>query len=328
MKNIIIFGGSGSLGRYFIKYWNENAKEKQEYSIYAIGKRKEDYFWGMDNVIYISMDITDKDAFQLLPKENVYAVIHLAGMMPARMEGYDPYQYININIIGTLNILEYCKENKIDRILFSQSFGDIKEQSENNITLKVNTTKMFSFTSDHTIYVLTKNFGVDLIENYHQLYGLKNFIFRLPTIYLYDEYDIYYVNGQPRKIGYRLIIDKAIRGEAIEIWGDPKRVKDMVYVKDFCQMIYKALFINRDTGYYNVGTGIGTSLEDWIKGVITVFNEKKISKLIYRPDMPNSNQYIMDITEAIKELGYKPQYSYIDALKDMKLEMQNRKCVV
>ena len=126
-----------------------------------------------------------------------------------------------------------------------------------------------------------------------------------------------------RKIGYRLLIDHAVKGEPIEVWGNPNRKKDMVYVKDFCQMLYKAIFVNRDCGYYNVGTGVGTSLLDQIRGMVEVFGEgDKKSQIIMRPDKPNAPQYIMDITPAIQELGYKPKYNYLEMLRDFKREMQ------
>ena len=274
---------------------------------------------------YYRVDISKKEDFDKLPKD-VYAVVDLAGIMPARMKGYNPQKYIDINITGTLNILNYCKENKVDRILFAQSFGDIKDYAETHPVLHPDMKRNFSFTTDHTIYVMSKNFAVDMIENFHQMYGLKRFIFRLPTIYLWSPIDSYYVDGKIRKIGYRLLIDKAISGEQIEIWGDKTRKKDMIYVKDFCQMLYKAIFVNRETGYYNVGTGIGISLEDQIKGIVSVFGEEgNESIIIERPDMPNAPQYIMDITAAINELDYHPKYDYISMLKDFKLEMEKGK---
>lgn len=238
------------------------------------------------------------------------------------MKGYNPYKYIDVNIIGNLNILEYCRANHVDRILFAQSFGDIKDNGEENPLLTVDLPRKFSFTSDHSIYVMSKNFAVDMIENYHQMYGLKRFIFRLPTIYLYSPIDTFYVDGVQRKIGYRLLIDKARAGEPIEVWGDSSRVKDMVYVKDFCQMLYKAIFVDRSCGYYNVGTGIGTSLLDQIKGMVEVFGEDgRKSEIIMRPDKPNAPQYIMDISPAVKELGYEPKYNYLEMLRDFKKEM-------
>ena len=322
MKKIIVFGASGDTGKYFVDYFLERNKE---YELIASGSRESTYFKKI-GVKYYQVDITKEDDFKKLPKD-VYAVVDLAGMMPARMKGYDPQKYIDVNITGTLNILNYCKENHVDRILYAQSFGDIKDYGEINPLLKVDMPRKFSFTTDHTIYVMTKNFAVDMIENYHEMYGIKRFVFRLPTIYLYSPIDHYYVDGQIRKIGYRILIDQAINGEDIEIWGDAKRVKDMVYVKDFCQMLYKALFVNLDKGYYNVGTGIGTTLEDQIKGIIEVFSKDKKSNIIMRPDKSNAPQYIMDITPAIKELGYKPEYSYHDMLVDFKKEMEEKRFI-
>ncbi|MCB6587667.1 NAD(P)-dependent oxidoreductase [bacterium 210702-DFI.5.13] len=323
MKKIIVFGATGDTGRYFIEYFKENYGG-DEFELVASGNRETNIFEHM-GIKYYRVDISKKEDFDKLPKD-VYAVVDLAGIMPARMKGYNPQKYIDINITGTLNILNYCKENKVDRILFAQSFGDIKDYAETHPVLHPDMKRNFSFTTDHTIYVMSKNFAVDMIENFHQMYGLKRFIFRLPTIYLWSPIDSYYVDGKIRKIGYRLLIDKAISGEQIEIWGDKTRKKDMIYVKDFCQMLYKAIFVNRETGYYNVGTGIGISLEDQIKGIVSVFGEEgNESIIIERPDMPNAPQYIMDITAAINELDYHPKYDYISMLKDFKLEMEKGK---
>lgn len=320
MKNIIVFGASGNTGRYFIKYFLDHYCGT-DYQVVATGTRETNFYDSLE-VPYYQVDIRKKEEFEKLPGE-VYAVVDLAGAMPARMKGYDPYKYIDVNVTGNLNILEYCRKAKADRILFAQSFGDIKDHAEDNLLLTVDLPRKFSFTSDHTIYVMTKNFAVDMIENYHQMYGLKNFIFRLPTIYLYSPVDTYYVDGKQRKIGYRLLIDKARAGEPIEVWGDPERVKDMVYVKDFCQMLYRAVFADRNGGYYNVGTGVGTSLLDQIQGMIEVFGTPgKESELIMCPDKPNAPQYIMDITPAVSELGYKPEYTYRKMLIDFKKEME------
>lgn len=320
MKNIIVFGASGDTGRYFVKYFLDHYRG-MDYQIIATGTRETSFFDSLE-VPYYQVDIRRKEEFEKLPGE-VYAVVDLAGAMPARMKGYDPYKYIDVNITGNLNILEYCRKTKADRILFAQSFGDIKDHAEDNPLLTVDLPRKFSFTSDHTIYVMTKNFAVDMIENYHQMYGLRNFIFRLPTIYLYSPVDTYYVDGKQRKIGYRLLIDKARAGEPIEVWGDPERVKDMVYVKDFCQMLYRAVFADRNCGYYNVGTGVGTSLLDQIQGMIEVFGTPgKESELIMCPDKPNAPQYIMDIAPAVSELGYKPEYTYRKMLLDFKKEME------
>lgn len=135
MKKIVVFGASGDTGQYFVKYFLKHY-EGNEYQIIATGTRKTDYFAQFE-VPYYQVDITKKEEFSKLPKD-VYAVVDLAGAMPARMEGYNPYKYIDVNITGNLNILEYCRENGVDRILFAQSFGDIKDYGEENPLLTVN----------------------------------------------------------------------------------------------------------------------------------------------------------------------------------------------
>ena len=121
---------------------------------------------------------------------------------------------------------------------------------------------------------------------------------------------------------FRELIDQATAGDPIEVWGDPGRLKDMTYVKDVCQLFYKACFTDREYGFYNAGTGIGISLLDQIKGIIEVFCENKVSEIRMRPDKQNAPQYIMDISKAKTELGYEPAYSYLDMLKDMKRERE------
>lgn len=316
MRRIVVFGASGDVGRYFIDYL---LTQKAEYQIIAVGHRKSfSIFKDCPSVQYYPIDITQKSEFNHLPKD-IFAVVDFAGLMPARMKGYYPQRYIDVNITGTLNILDYARDAYVDRFLFMQSFGDIKDYGEKEVLLTANMPRKFQFDTDHTVYVMTKNFAVDLLENYHQLYGIKNFVFRLPTIYLYSKQDKFYVDGKERQIGYRRLIDMAKNGDIMQVWGDPYRVKDMVYVKDFCQMLMKALSVNRSHGYYNVGTGAGTTLIDQIKGIVQVFWHD--NKIELRPDMPNAPQYIMDITPARLELGYAPQYDYISMLQDFKREM-------
>ena len=142
----------------------------------------------------------------------------------------------------------------------------------------------------------------------------------MPHIYFWSANDIYNVAGKPKKMMFRELIDQATAGQTIQVWGDHTRVKDMLYAGDVCQLFYRACFADREYGFYNAGTGIGLSLLDQIKGIIEVFCEEKKSEIVMRPDKPNAPQYIMDISEAVEELGYQPEFTYIKMLQDMKKE--------
>lgn len=315
---VLILGANGGIGKYLVDYFNELDRDDLE----IIGTGRHPYNFGnIKNFSYIQMDMFNKEDFDKLPKD-VYAVIALAGAMPARMKGYHPEQYINTNIVGMFNVLEYCRKNNVDRIIYTQSFGDIKDKAEKDILLKPDMKADYNYGTDHSVYVVSKNTAVELIKCYHALHGLKYFIFRLPTVYSWSHNDSYYVDGVLKKRAWRILIDKAIKGEEIEVWGDPTRQKDMVYVKDFCQMLYLSCIVDRDFGYYNVGSGVGTSLQEQIEGMVKVFGDNKKSNIVFRPDKPNAPQYIMDISNAKDELGYEPKYSYLDMLYDMKKEKE------
>ena len=116
MKKIIIFGATGNVGSYVLKYAREYFDTK-EYEVIASGRRKTDFF-EKRGIPYYSVDLTKAEDFDVLPQEDVYAVIYLAAEIPSYMDDYQPDKYIKSNIIGAYNVLEYCRKTKADRILF------------------------------------------------------------------------------------------------------------------------------------------------------------------------------------------------------------------
>ena len=270
-KKVLIFGATGNIGVYLTDYLLKNLNEN-EYEIIAIGKRKTDFF-DRYGVNYISIDICDKSSFAKLPKKNIFAAIHLANILPARMMSDNPYEYFNINVLGSINILEYLREIRADRIVFTQSYADVAGHWTDEQILYPNLSRKLKYNGDHALYAISKCTVEDIIEYYHETYQLKNFVLRLPNIYMYAPAEYYYVDGKKQIISYRYIIKRAMAGESIELWGNPERVRDMVYIKDFCQLVYRTLLSNLMTGHYNVGTGVGTSMQEQIEGVLLIKNQ-------------------------------------------------------
>lgn len=88
-------------------------------------------------------------------------------------------------------------------------------------------------------------------------------------------------------------------------------------------MMYKALFANVDGGIYNAGTGIKTTLQEQIQGIIDVFSpEADKSKIVYKPEGSGFTSFVMDIDNAKVELGYEPEYTYLKYLEDYKKEQE------
>lgn len=320
MKKIIIFGATGNVGSYLTRYCSDFFNEN-DFEIIAVGSRETNTFDAY-NIKYISVDITNSSDFEKLPTDNIYAVMLLAAKIPSYMDEYDPHEYLNVNIMGAFNVLEYCRKVKADRILYTQTVFDISLHAGENITLSPNLEKNFDYKGDHAVYVISKSTALELIEHYHQEYNLKKFIFRLPTIYNYSPYHYYFPNGKKAKRPLYQMIEKAEKGEDIELWGNPNYAKDMVYVDDFSQMLCKAVLVSRNEGFYNIGTGIPITLQEQIETIIDVFSppEKK-SKIVYMPNKPYGGGFLMDVSNAKEELGYEPQYDCKKLFEAYKYEM-------
>lgn len=318
MKTVLIFGATGTVGVYCAL----DLKTKG-YHVIAVGNRSSDNGFFKDyGIEYYSVDISDYNNFDHLPKNNIDYIIHFAGAMPAHMNGYDGHRYINSIVNGTLNVLEFTRNVNSKRIVFSQSISDILYLFGGLDLIPADAERRFPLTGDHSVYSISKNAAVNLIEHYFYEYGIKRFILRMPTIYAYHPNPYYYVNGQKKWMAFRYIIDRAIKSDTVEIWGDPSQQKEIVYINDFVQIVEKSLKADCDGGIYNVGCGVGVTLEKQVRGIIEVFSPKhKKSDVVYKPDMPNSPQFILDISKTKADLKYEPQYDYLSYLRDFKKEM-------
>lgn len=319
MGKIVVFGATGTVGAYTCLYL-----KKCGYEVVAVGGRKSDNgFFADYGMSYFSVDVRNESAFDILPKKEITAVVNLAGLLPARMEGYHPQRYIDINMTGALNILKYCVKSGVSKVIYSQSISDVARLCGTKEPISADAPTSFPLNNDHSVYSITKNAAVSLIYHYAARYNFKYYILRFPNIYLYHPNPYYYVDGEKRWQGYRLMIHKAMHGEPIGIWGDPKKVKDIVYVKDCCQIIEKCISVkDAESGTYNVGTGVGTTMEDQVKGIVDVFSPKASpSTISYDSTKPDAMEYIFDMSKTEQILGYKFQYDYIAYLEDFKKEM-------
>ena len=317
-KKVIVTGATGNLGAYVSMQLKHDG-----FDVIALGHRKSDNgFFAEHGMTYISLDICDKEAFDKLPKHDVYAVCHFAGELPSRYH-YDPVALVDSITKGTLNVLEYMRKAGCMRIVFPQTPYDLCEHFSEGVPLKPDMPRSFPHEGDHAIYTIAKNAACDMIELYHSEYGIKRYIFRFFTIYQYHPNAYHYADFKPRMMPFRMLMDRAMHSQPIEIWGDCKKAKEMVYIKDFTRLVSLALKSDKDGGFYNVGNGWQVTLEEQIKGIVKVFSPKdNPSKITYAPEKPDPLENAFDITKLKEDFGYEPKYSYIDQLVDFKHEME------
>ena len=316
MKRVVVFGATGSLGANISLHL-----KRLGYDVIPVGHRSNDNgFFAEHDMKYNSVNIEKEEDFEQLPQNDVFAVLHFAGMLPAAMKGFSATPYVQSIIQGTLNVLEYTRKVGAERIVFPQTLFDIHHLFGSKVPIPADSLRKVP-EGDHWMYVIAKNAACDMIEHYYKEYGIKRFIIRLSRIYLYHPNPYTYTDGKKVLVSDRALIYKAIKGEPIEIWGDPNRLLETISIYDFLQIIEKTLIANVEGGIYNVGSG-GTTLEERVRGIVDVFCSSGNKSIIsYCPEKQNCTQFVLDIQKTIFELGYEPKYSWHDYLIKFKEEM-------
>lgn len=323
---VLVIGATGFIGMYTVEKLISSGK-----SVIATGRNQKAAKLLKDmGAEYLELDITCQEDFDKLPKKEVEGVILLAGLLPANAkvdltieENAD--EYFRVNVIGTINVLEYCRKNGIRKLINCSSYSDVSGAWKKGVALKETEPRDFKFTGDHAVYVISKNAAIDVMEYYNQQHGMQCACFRFPPVYGVGPHSTIYVNGKSYKSGIQTFIEKAQAGEPIEIWGDPHISRDIIYVKDVAAAFVKALESDKTYGLYNMTSGVGLDLEEQVKAVIHVFGGEKESEIIYRPDMPNNTpSFLFDMTKAREDFGFVPEYtSYVEMMKDYKKELES-----
>lgn len=330
---IIVIGATGFIGMYTVRHLLAQGKKVLGTGRNAkLGKALQDM-----GAEYCKLDITKPEDFDSLPTENVEGVILLAGLLPANAKvditrDENAADYFKVNVIGTINVLEYCRKNGIRKVIGCSSYSDVAGAWKKGYAIKETEPRNFHFTGDHAVYVISKNAANDVMEYYNQQHGMQCAWFRFPPVYGVGPHSVIYVNGKVYKSGIQTFIENAQQGKDIELWGDPHIQRDIIYVKDVAEAFALALESDKTYGLYNMTSGTALDLEDQARAVIEVFGDPNKSHIVYRPDKPNNTpSFLFDMTKAREDFGFVPRYtSYADMMRDYKVELEsgNWDCLV
>lgn len=324
-KKVIVFGAAGFIGTYLI-----DELLRQNYQIIAsdISDVGENHY-RENNVPYVSIDITNKNEFEKIPKKKYDAVIHVAALQPANIStsNYDPRNYINVNVIGTLNILEFCRKNEIGKIIYASSHRNTQGLWRKKKAIREEDGRGQKNSGEYAMFSISESAAQDCVEYYQAQYGLKGIIFRLPPVYGYGPYTEIFKDGKRILTGFKTFIDRAIACKPLEMWGDSSVGRDIVYVKDVVTAFIKALSNDKAFGLFNIASGKYLTLREQVEISAKIFwGDNTKPKIVELPEKPHfMDSFLYDISKAKQQLDWSPQYDFEEMLLDIKEEMQSKK---
>lgn len=321
MKKILLFGATGNIGSNVAVYLKNSG-----YDVFAVGRRTSDGgFFASKDICYIGDVANENEAdFDKLPID-VDAVINLAGAMPAHANA-SPMPYVQSIIVGTVNICEWMRtKTACKRIIFNTTPSDVIKYLNQPTPVPDYAPRSFPKNGgDHAVYAIAKNAAVDILEHYSLAYDFKPIVFRHDTVYSWMENPYYNIDGQRKKYPWRLIVENAIEGKTVEVWGNPETKKCLLYIKDFCSAIECALSCDC-TGIYNLSGVRFYTMDEQVQGILDVFgNKTNPPDKIYCPEKPSTPMHLYADEKAKIELGWKPCWDWWKACEDMKKVMEEK----
>lgn len=231
------------------------------------------------------------------------AVIHLAAMAGVQPSLKNPDLYYDVNVNGTLQLLQACVKYKIDRFIFASSSS---VYGNNQVPFKE------TDNTDRSIspYAASKKAGEVLCHVYHHLYKLSIHCLRFFTV----------VGPRQRPdLAVHKFVNAISEGRAVELRGDLKSARDYTSVYDTIDGIMGSLKRIQETPkpeykIYNLGNSYPVRLDKMLKTIEDVMGQK--AKVEYAEFMQGDvEQTFAEITLAKDELGYMPQRSFREAVE-------------
>ena len=242
------------------------------------------------NFQLVEADIRDTAAMDKTVSDNVDIIVHLAARAGVRPSIAQPLLYVDVNVNGTMVLLEAAKKHKTGKFIFGSSssvYGNNKKvpfSEEDSVDLPISP------------YAATKKAGELICHTYHHLYDIPITCLRLFTVY-----------------GPRQRPDLAIhkfaklieQDKPIPVYGDGAMMRDFTYIDDIINGIVAAMQKRNGFNIYNLGESRPITVNGLIAEIEKALGKKAIKE--YLPPQPGDvERTYADVTKAIRELGYNP----------------------
>jgi UDP-glucose 4-epimerase len=299
---ILITGGAGFIGSHVA---NALLNEGHEVAVLDdLSRGKQDYV--PKQARFYHADITSTRVAHIIEDERPEVLIHNAAHISVAHSIGDPVHDAHTNIIGTLNILEQTRRYGVKKFIYASSGGAIYGQADIIPTPETYPgTKLFSWSTSP--YCISKFTAESYLMYYQHVHGIPFVSLRFANVYG-PRQD---AHGEGGVVG--IFTTKMLKGEIPTIYGNGSQTRDFVYVNDVVYAYLKALQ-NGSTGFFNVSTGIETSINTLYTYLAKILNIS--NSPVYGPtragDVSNS---CLDNARIKQELGWTPRVSLEQGLQ-------------
>lgn len=296
-NNILITGGAGFIGfNLYLKLFEKN-------NIYILDFKKKIIKKPFKkNTKFIFGDISKKSIFKNLIKKKICFdyIYHLAAETSTFISEQNPALCYKTNLIGTLNLFEYCKKTKPKNLIFSSSmtvYGkDSRKCSEK------------SSPQPMSHYGLTKLSGEKI------LLKLKNYGINVKIFRLFNAYGIFQDYNNAHQGMLSIYLSQIHRSSMVSVTGSLSRSRDFIYIEDIVNAFtYRKILNNKKNNIFNLGTGKEVKVLTLLKLLFKLTNKKYKVKIgmKHSGDVKNSCAN----TTLIRKTGWKNKFSLEEGIK-------------
>lgn len=285
-QKCLVLGGSGFLGANLCLALQNKALQVSYFS------RTPNHVVGVD---WIPGDFNvDDDIKNAVSGFDI--VFHLVCTSTPASGDRNPLLDAQENLIQTLKLLDACRHSGVKRVVFVSSGGTLYGDAS------IVPTPEDSAEQPVCAYGISKLSIEKYLALYERLYGLVAISLRVANPYG----PLQHSKKQQGAVG--VFINKALRSEPIDIWGDGSVVRDYIYVSDVIAALILAAQYSGEYRVFNIGSGVGLSL----KSLVAIIDKALDTKIAVRYDDARSvdvSRSILDCTLARRELAWQPTVS-------------------
>jgi UDP-glucuronate 4-epimerase len=305
MTSVLVTGGAGFIGSHLVEALLEEGREVvvldnfDDFYDPIVKRRNLRPLEGQPGLRIVEGDIRDAGLVDRVFASNpIGVVVHLAARAGVRPSIEQPLLYSDVNVNGTVVMLEACRKHRIGKFVFGSSSSVYGDRVQAPFSEKDDVDRPIS------PYAATKRAGELLCATYHALYSLNVFCLRFFTVYGPRQRPEMAIHKFTR------LID---RGLPLPRFGDGSTRRDYTYITDIVGGVLRA--IERVQGYeiINLGESQTTSLSDLIARLEALLGKK--AAIEEAPEQPGDVRLTCaDVGKAKRLLGYDPSVSVAEGL--------------